>query len=270
MLFSIITPSRNQGRYISHCLDSIYAQSHCEVEHFVMDGQSDDDTATVVARYPSLFMQQVDTGPAQAINRGLEMVTGDIVCWLNADDAFAGPTVLSAVAELFRQHPEIDVITGDGYYIDGDGRLLHPIHTTRSAHMSLAWLKRTAYFLQPATFWRRNSIRLDERLHYTFDWQLWLDFYAASLNIFYVPQYFALYRWHPDSLTQQDPPLRRKEIYNLIARHGDSAIQRWWTWMAWKGYVLDQKLHTTVLRKMIRILNAMLGRATGGRVNHGA
>jgi glycosyltransferase involved in cell wall biosynthesis len=234
-----------------------------------MDGLSEDDTAVVVAKYPSRFMQQKDTGPAQAINRGLEMAKGDIVCWLNADDAFAGPNVLESVAKLFQQHPEIDVITGDGYYIDNDGRLLHPIHPENHSHMSLAGLRKMDYFLQPATFWRRNSIRLDEKLQYTFDWQLWLDFYAASLNVFYVPEYFALYRLHPDSLTQQDRPLRRKENYNFIAKHGDSTIQRWWTWIAWKSHVLDQKLHTTVLRKMVRLLNIVLYRSTGGKISHG-
>jgi glycosyltransferase involved in cell wall biosynthesis len=234
-----------------------------------MDGLSEDDTAAVVAEYSSRFMQQKDTGPAQAINRGLEMAKGDIVCWLNADDAFAGPNVLDSVARLFQQHPEIDVITGDGYYIDDSGRLLHPIHPKRNSHMSFAWLRRTDYFLQPATFWRRNSIRLDERLQYTFDWQLWLDFYTASLNVLYVPEYFALYRVHPDSLTQQDRPLRRKEIHNMIAKYGDSTVQRWWSWIAWKGHVLDQKLHTTGLRKIIRLLNNVLYRTTDGRITHG-
>jgi glycosyltransferase involved in cell wall biosynthesis len=228
-----------------------------------MDGMSEDDTVAVVAKYPSRFIQQKDTGPAQAINRGLEMATGDIVCWLNADDAFAGPDVLDSVARLFQQHPEIDVITGDGYYIDDNGFLLHPIHPANNSDMSLDSLRKNDSFLQPATFWRRNSIRLDERLQYTFDWQLWLDFYTASLNVFYVPQYFALYRVHQDSLTQQDRPLRRKEIYNFIAKHGDSTIQRWWSWITWRSHALDHKLHTTVLRKVVRFLNIMLYRSTG-------
>lgn len=267
MLFSIITPSRNQGRYISDCLDSIYSQDHSEIEHIIMDGLSVDNSAEVVGRYPSRFLQQKDTGPAQAINRGLELATGDIVCWLNADDAFAGPEVLSSVAKLFQQHPEIDVITGDGYYIEDNGRLLQPIRPLDISHMSLRWLRRIDNFLQPATFWRRNQIRLDETLHYTFDWTLWLDFYEASLNVCYVSQYFALYRVHPGSLTQQDPPLRRSEIYKLIAKRGNSTVQRWWCWLAWKIHVLDQALHTTVLRKAVKVINMALVHGTGGRMN---
>lgn len=269
MMFSIITPSKNQGRYITQCLDSIYGQSHREVEHIVMDGVSEDDTAAVVAKYPSRFLQQRDSGPAQAINRGLELATGEIVCWLNADDAFAGPGVLSCVAKLFEEHPEIDVITGDGYYMEDDGRLLAPIHPDRQSRMSLQWLRRIDVFLQPATFWRRNNVRLDEKLHYTFDWQLWLDFYGASLNVCYVPQCFALYRVHPGSLTQQDRPLRRKEIYELLTRHGDSAVLRWCSWISWKAHVVDEKLHTSILRRALRALNIVLYETTGGLIHFG-
>lgn len=269
MLFSIITPSKNQGRYIKRCLDSIYGQSHCEVEHFVMDGMSEDGTAEVVARYPSLFTQQKDSGPAQAINRGFEIAKGDIVCWLNADDAFAGPEVLNRVAELFRHHPEIDVITGNGYYIDEDDRRIYPIIPDCPSHISHTWMRRSDPFLQPSTFWRRNQFRLNEKLHYTFDWQLWLEFYDAGLNICYVPEYFALYRIQSDSLTQQDRPLRRQEIYNIIAKYGDSTLQQWWCWVVWKCYVFDWRLHTTVLRKTVKLLNSLLHRSTGGSINWG-
>jgi glycosyltransferase involved in cell wall biosynthesis len=269
MLFSIITPSKNQGRYITHCLDSIYGQSHREVEHIVMDGVSDDNTAAVVAQYPSRFLRQKDAGPAQAINRGLDLATGDIVCWLNADDAFSDSHVLESVAKIFELNPEIDVVTGDGYYIEDDGRLLVPIHPDKQSHMSLRWLRRRDVFLQPATFWRHNIIRLDESLHYTFDWQLWLDFYAASLNVLYVPQCFALYRVHPGSLTQQDRPLRRKEIYEVLVRNGESAILRGFYWLAWKGHVIDEKLHTRILRRVLRVLNFVLYKSTSGWIHCG-
>jgi glycosyltransferase involved in cell wall biosynthesis len=269
MLISIITPSKNQGQFIKHCMDSIHFQNHKEIEHLVIDGLSTDDTVRAVEGYPSLFIQERDSGPAQAINRGLDLATGEIICWLNADDAFAGPEVLQQVAEIFLQHPDIDVITGDGYYIDDGGRRIYPIVPDHPSRMSYAWMRRSDPFLQPATFWRRNQFRLDESLHYTFDWQLWLDFYGAGLNICYVPKYFALYRIQSGSLTQQDRPLRRKEIYDVIAKYGDSAFQRQWCWIVWKSYVLDWKLHTSGLRKAVKILNSLLSQITVGRISWG-
>ena len=269
MLITIITPSRNQGRYIGHCLQSIFTQTYGEVEHIILDGLSTDNTASVVEPHSSLFLQRKDTGPAQAINRGLEIARGEIICWLNADDAFASRDVLADVAAIFMKQPEVDVVTGNGYYIDDSGRLLSPIAPDQASRMSYTWMRRSDPFLQPATFWRRNALRLNETLHYTFDWQLWLDFFATGLNILYVPSYYALYRIQAESLTQQDKPLRRKEIYDIIARNSDSAVQRWWCWIVWRTSALDGMLHTTYLRKSTRIVNRLLHLITDGKVSWG-
>ena len=265
-LVSIITPSRNQGKYIRHCLESIYSQSHRNLEHLVLDGMSTDETGTVVKEYGSRFFQEVDSGPAQAINRGLDLAKGDVVCWLNADDAFFGPETLRQVVELFDQHPEIDVVTGNGYYIDDAGKLLQPIIPAHCSHMTREWMNRGDLFLQPATFWRRNSHRLNEKLHYTFDWQLWIDFYRDQLNIVYIPQYFAAYRIQPGSLTQQDRPLRREEIYRIVAKNGDHGLQALWCWIVWKVYIADERMHTEFFRRAIRFANAVLNRITAGRI----
>ena len=269
MLITIITPSRNQGRYIGHCLESIFTQTHREIEHIVLDGLSTDHTASVVESYPSLFLQRSDTGPAQAINRGLEMATGEIVCWLNADDAFANCEVLARMVAIFIRQPDVDVVTGDGYYIDDAGRLLAPIIPERTSRMSHAWMRRSDPFLQPATFWRRNSLRLNEELNYTFDWQLWLDFFATGLNILYAPGYCALYRIQAESLTLQDKPLRRKEIYEIIARNSESKTQRWWCWIVWQASALDGTLDTTCFRKWTRIVNRLLHLVTDGKISWG-
>jgi glycosyltransferase involved in cell wall biosynthesis len=266
MLITIITPSRNQGRYIKDCLESIHGQTHKEIEHIILDGMSTDDTAAVVAPYPSQFIQRKDTGPAQAINRGLDMANGEIVCWLNSDDLFFCPGTLESVVEIFHQHPNVDVVTGDGYYITDAGRLIQPIVPIHPNRMTQEWMKRRDMFLQPATFWRRNSHRLDEQLHFGFDWQLWLEFYRVGLNVLYLPQYLALYRVHPKSLTQQDPPTRRREIYELIAEYGDSKIHAIWCWIMWRAYWLDEYLPGNFMKLIASLVNRALGKLTSGKI----
>ncbi|MDE1176976.1 MAG: glycosyltransferase family 2 protein [Edaphobacter sp.] len=266
MLITIITPSRNQGQYIKDCLESIFGQTHKEIEHIVLDGMSTDDTADVVARYPSTFLQKKDSGPAQAINRGLNMARGEIVCWLNSDDLFFSPTTLQTVAEIFSQQPSVDVITGDGYYMNHHGKMVQPIVPTHPNRMTHAWIRRYDMFLQPATFWRRNSIQLDENLHYGFDWKLWNDFYLNGLSVLYVPQYFALYRIHTSSLTQLDPPARRKELYQLVCKYSGSKMQRVWCWIVWKAYCLDEHLPGNFVRPPLNIMNRILGKLTSGKI----
>jgi glycosyltransferase involved in cell wall biosynthesis len=269
MLITVITPSKNQGKFLAECLRSIYGQSHKSIQHLILDGNSTDETARVANLYPSTFMQEKDSGPAQAINRGLDMAEGEVVCWLNADDLFFGPGTLSEVAQIFTEHPEVDVLTGDGYYISESGNLVKPIIPRDQRRMTGGWLLRGDPFLQPATFWRRNALRLDERLHYTFDWKLWLEFYRSGLNILYVRKYWALYRLQPDSLTLQDPPLRRREIYEFIHRHGESRLQSWWCWVTWKAFELAKATNWRLPVRSVTFINSLLNWVTGGYVNWG-
>ena len=266
MLITIITPSRNQGCFISDCLRSVHGQTHKDIEHIVLDGMSADDTAQIVALYPSMFLQRKDTGPAQAINRGLDMAQGEVVCWLNSDDLFFDQDVLSRVALLFAQHPAIDVITGDGYYMTEAGRLLQPIVPPHPNRMTREWMTRYDMFLQPATFWRRNALRLDESLHFGFDWQLWNDFYRAGMNVLYVPSYLALYRIHGDSLTQQDSPARRHELYNLVCKYSTSRAQAAWCWIVWKAYCADKYLPGDFVKPSLNVMNRIFSKLTAGRI----
>lgn len=266
MRVSVITPSKNQGIYIEHCLRSVHEQTYRDFEHIVLDAVSTDTTAEVASRYPCRFLQGKDSGPAQAINRGLEMATGDIVCWLNADDAFSSSTALERVVRSFAELPEVDVITGNGYYIDEDGRYLQPIVFLRPDRLSLPWVKRDCCLLQPATFWRRNQFRLDESLQYCFDWKLWIDFLEAGLNVLYVPEYFALYRIQPSSLTNQDKASRRQEIYRRVRQGKRSRAQAIWCWVMWRSYQLSEALRSPKLKAFARLANEVMAELTNDRI----
>ena len=266
MRVSVITPSKNQGRYIAHCLRSVQEQTHRDVEHIVLDGISNDETAEVAARYPCTFLQGKDSGPAQAINRGLDMVTGDIVCWLNADDAFSSSTALERVVRTFAELPEVDVITGNGYYIDENGKYIQPIIFPRPDRLCLQWIERDCTFLQPATFWRRNQFRLDENLKYCFDWKLWIDFFQASLNVLYVPEYFSLYRLQPSSLTYQDKASRRQEVYRIVQQYNRSRAQAAWCWAVWRSFQLSESLHAPRLKRFAVLVNAAIGILSDDRI----
>ena len=250
MRVSIITPSKNQGRFIKQCLRTIHEQTHQDIEHIVLDGMSTDETAEIVAGYPCTFLQRKDSGPAQAINRGLEMATGEIVCWLNADDEFWSNRTLERVVELFSELPEVDMVSGNGYYIGESGGLIHPIVPQRPWRFAPKWIARGDFILQPATFWRRNQIRLDESLKWTFDWQFWIDSFNKGLNVLYVPEYFAKYRLHSTSLTQLNTAAQRAEMYRTAKRNNQDKLVRAWFWTAWRAFQLSELLHLPVLKEL--------------------
>src|SRR6185369_1911432 len=114
-LVSIITPSYNRKDFIRLCIDSVQAQSYGNIEHIVIDGASTDGTPELLdelsKKYTNLkYVSEPDDGMYHAINKGLELATGDIVAYLNTDDLYFPWTVERAVEKLVNGS---DVVYGD-------------------------------------------------------------------------------------------------------------------------------------------------------------
>src|SRR5437868_5073964 len=109
MLFSVLTPSFNYGRYIDDALLSVERQEDVAgVEHIVQDGASTDDTVQhLQARGESLrWVSEQDAGQSDALNRAMRVSRGDVIGWLNADEFYL-PGALAAVAEIFSTQPSV-------------------------------------------------------------------------------------------------------------------------------------------------------------------
>ena len=93
---SIITPSYNQGEYIEKTIKSILDQGYPNLEYIIMDGGSNDETVEIIKKYEdkiTFWQSEPDKGQTDAINKGFEKCTGDIVTWLCSDDYYE-PNVL--------------------------------------------------------------------------------------------------------------------------------------------------------------------------------
>ena len=112
MKISIITPSYNRVEMIEIAIKSVLDQNFSEVEHIVMDGGSVDGTLEVLKKYPHLrFESAPDLGMYDAINKGLDLATGEIIGFLNTDDSYA-PGALQAALTVSTADPEADVAWG--------------------------------------------------------------------------------------------------------------------------------------------------------------
>lgn len=98
---SVVTVCFNAAETIADTLTSVAAQRGVEVEHIVIDGGSTDNTMAIVARYPhvAIALSEPDKGLYDAMNKGLDRATGDLVGFLNADDFFSEPDALAAIAD---------------------------------------------------------------------------------------------------------------------------------------------------------------------------
>ena len=120
MKISIITAVYNAAPTIEECLRSVLNQTYPSIEYIVIDGESDDGTAEILERYRDDIdrcVSEPDEGLFHAMNKGIEMASGDVVGLLNADDFYADQKVIQRVAETFDERG-VDCVYGDLVYVD--------------------------------------------------------------------------------------------------------------------------------------------------------
>lgn len=187
---SVIVPSYNMGRFLRATLDSILVQDHRPLEVVVTDGGSADDTVAILQEYESehpelKWVSEPDDGPADAINKGLAMITGEIAAIQSADDIYYPGAIRAAVA-AFADHPEASIVYADTEMIDVDGNC---IWISRYLPFTIPrYLCGSTFIPQSSAFFRPDLARAlgGVRTNYfVFDVDLWLRmmFRAPALKV---------------------------------------------------------------------------------------
>jgi glycosyltransferase involved in cell wall biosynthesis len=123
---SLITVTHNAEKTISRCINSVIAQTYPNIEYIVIDGASTDGTIQIIDSYKphiNFFLSEPDQGIYDAMNKGINAATGDIIGILNADDFFIYNDVLSNIAEAFKQQ-DIDAVYANLNYINLNGSII--------------------------------------------------------------------------------------------------------------------------------------------------
>lgn len=235
MIFSIITPNLNQGRFLAECLDSVNAQAVpglLDIEHIVVDGGSDDCSLSLLrdCRDKALvWTSEPDRGQSHAINKGLAGAHGDILAYLCADD-FYEPGALSAVARVFSEYEEVDVVHGDFYFMEGDSRWKR---RKKAGPFSVQRLRQGNFLGQAAVFWRRRVFEqfgeFDEGLRYCMDHEYWLRICEGTIWR-YLPAPLATCRLHADSKTGAQIVAMWDEAAQMGERYGVGRKLKWAAW----------------------------------------
>jgi glycosyltransferase involved in cell wall biosynthesis len=219
-LVTIVTPCYNMAELLPAAIESVLSQDYPRLEYIVVDGGSTDATLSILERYRDrlTYSSAPDRGPSDAVHRGLRRAHGEIFAWLNADDTYL-PGAIRAGVEYLEAHPEIDVVYGEGWWIDESGAIISRYPTLP---FDAEVLQRDCFICQPAAFLRASSYRrceLDPAVNMSFDYDLWIRMAKAGFRFAAIPRYMANSRIHQGSLTIN----QRRRIFhasmNLLRRH---------------------------------------------------
>lgn len=204
--FTIITPNLNYGRFLGDCLRSVAGQEGVTMEHLVIDGGSDDNSAEVAARFPHVnWRQEPDQGMSDAINKGFDRATGDWVMWLNADDRLK-PGVLATLLPVLRRSAA-DLVYGDWDMIDETGRFLRHIRSPEWSNF--VHVHHHCFIASTAAFYRKSSVldagfRLRNDFRYVMDGEFYARLAAAGKRFEHHSETIAEFRLHGDNASQRN------------------------------------------------------------------
>lgn len=195
---SIITPSYNQAQYLEQTILSVLGQDYPNLEYMIVDGGSTDGSVEIIKKYAdqlTYWVSEPDEGQADAINKGFQRSTGEIVAWLNSDDVYLPGTIDKAVTQL-QEHPKVGMVYGDLRSINALGE---SINTIRYQQYDLKDLLSMQIIGQPTVFMRANILKkagyLSLDYNFLLDHHLWLRM-AQLAPIKYFPGERAEARFH--------------------------------------------------------------------------
>ncbi len=271
----VVTPSFNQGRFLRETIDSVLRQDYPNLEYFVADGGSSDDSVEILRSYGDRveWASGPDGGQSAAIAKAWGQSDAEIVAWLNSDDTYLEGAVSAAVDYLLT-HPEMAMVYGRAWYTDAQGHRLEPYPTKPFDRAALAG---ECFICQPAAFVRREVFRVialpDPSLRYCMDYDLWIRL-SRYFRVGYFDRFLATSRLHPDTKTLGQRSGVFREIMEVARRHYSFVHRSWalgyvyyrWTRLAGRLWFLPMPIRR---RLFGLIANRMQARLEGSPYEDG-
>ena len=250
MKISIVTPSLNQGEFIERTILSVLNQQNgFDLEYIIVDGGSEDDSLRIINKYQDrlAWVSGKDRGQSDAINKGFEKASGDILAWLNSDDTYE-PNALSEVAKQYEKH-RFQWSFGNCINIDESDReirrAIKKYKVFESKRYSYNRLLSKDFISQPAVFFTRNVYQeigpLDLNCHYSMDYDYWLRL-GKKYSPIYINKFLANFRWQKGSKNSENYGQAALETYLTAKRHA-SAKNRYAIFRHYIHYVMLKTLY---------------------------
>lgn len=230
---SIVIPSFNQGKFIERTFLSLIQQNYSNLEIIVIDGGSVDETINVIKKYESkikYWVSEKDNGQTAAINKGFRIATGEIIGYLNSDDILF-PGSLEKIHKYFDENPEIEIIYGNGVWIDENDEVIKKRKNIPFSYNT--WFYGMADPFQPEVFYRRPVLEkagfLDENYFMMMDREWWIRMSNSGCKFLYVNEEFAALRKYGETKSAKYQQINDEERWRMHKKY-------------WKGFKFKNKL----------------------------
>ena len=221
--FSIITVTYNAEKVLEDTIQSVIFQTYRNVEYIIVDGASKDHTLEIVNKYHNRInkvISEPDKGLYDAMNKGIQLATGDYLCFLNAGDKFHDSETLQKIVHTLKGQELPDVIYGETAIVDEEGHFLHMRRLSAPAHLNWKSFKQGMLVCHQAFFANRelainHLYNLQYRFSADFDWCIRIMKKAKCLH----NTRLTLIDYLNEGMTTKNHKASLKERFCIMAKH---------------------------------------------------
>ncbi len=225
-LVSIITPSFNQASFLEETITSVLTQDYPRIEYIIMDGGSTDGSVDIIQKYADrlAYWESVkDKGQTDAINKGFDRASGDILAWINSDDTY-NPKAVGEAVKFLIAHPETAMVYADCNFINEHGDVIGKFASRQTDYAKLrrgyVHIPQQTMFFR-STYWKQLG-PLDPSFYFAMDYDLWVRI-AKQAPVQYLPgKTWANFRIHTSSKTNVNDERGWQEMLRVHYRDGGS------------------------------------------------
>ena len=240
---SIITVAYNSEKTIADTIESIILQDYDNIEYIIIDGGSTDLTIDIINKYSkhiSYFHSGLDNGIYDAMNKGIEASSGDIIGILNSDDFYPNSFIISNVAKSFAKF-NCDAVYGDLVYVNPNNvsKIIRYWQSSKYTTKKIknGWmLPHPTFFVKKKMYTRFGLYNTD--LKSAADYEMILKLlYKHNISVYYIPMILVKMRMGGES---------NKSIWNRIKANKEDSL-------AWTKNQLDKPLFIRIKKPMQKL-----------------
>lgn len=224
--FSIITVTYNAGKVLEDTIQSVITQTYKNVEYIIVDGKSTDGTMDIVNRYREhihTIVSEPDKGLYDAMNKGINLATGDYLCFLNAGDELHEDDTLQLIVHSLNGEKELpDVIYGETAIVDEEGHFLRMRRLSTPEHLTWKSFQHGMLVCHQA-FMPRRDLALKYNLKYRFsadfDWCIRIMKKSRVLH----NTHLTIIDYLNEGMTTRNHKASLKERFHIMCHHYGTA-----------------------------------------------